>query len=443
MIEGIPLLIIFILSITFIIVMTGKVKLNAFLVLILAAIGYGILSGMNPVTVVKTTTEGFGNLFTSIGIVIVSGTIIGTILEKSGSTITMANTVLNLIGKTKSALAMTITGAIVSIAVFSDSGFVILSSLNKTLAKKANLSMVTMSLSLSVGLMSTHIFVPPTPGPIAAAANLNADLGLVILFGLIVSIPTIIVGYLWALRCGAKYYLEPSIDIDVTSEKKLPNVFDSFSPIIIPIMLITLKSIADFPYHLFGEGKVLTFIDFIGDPTIALLLGVFLAFRLLPQLNEEYINGWVGEGIKNSALIIMITGAGGAFGAVLKATPIGDFMSTSLAHYNIGIFLPFIIAASLKTAQGSATVALITTSAIISPMLPELGLTSELGRVLAVMATSAGSLIVTHANDSYFWIFCQFSGIDPTTAYKTLSVGTVIQGITSMMFIYLLSLILL
>jgi len=442
MIHGPLLLVVFIAAIAFIIVMTARVKMNAFLVLLLASFGVGICSGMEPLMVITTITGGFGGILGYIGIVIIAGTIIGTVLEKSNATLTMANSVLNLIGKTKSALAMSITGAVVSISVFCDSGFVILSSLNKTLAKKTGISMATMAVALSSGLYATHTFIPPTPGPIAAAGNLGADIGLVILFGLVISIPSVCAGYLWATRIGSRYYVEPDIAVDTEHDTAgLPGAFAAFSPIIVPILLITMKSVADFPVHPFGEGNVKLFFDFFGDPTVALLLGVFLAFRLIPKWSEEYINGWVGEGLKNAASIIMITGAGGAFGAILKATEIGDFLSAALARYQLGILLPFIIAAALKTAQGSSTVALITTSALVSPMLPNLGLAADAARALTVISIGAGAMIMSHANDSYFWVVSQFSGLDTTTAYKTHSMATLIQGITAMVFIFLLSLI--
>ena len=442
MIQGGLLLFIFILTIFFIILMTAKVKMNAFLVLLLASFGAGLLSGMEPVTVIQTITGGFGGILSYIGIVIIAGTIIGTMLEKSNATLTMANTVLGLIGKSKSALAMSITGAIVSISVFCDSGFIILSSLNKTLAKKANISMAAMAVALGSGLLATHTFVPPTPGPIAAAANLEADIGIVIVFGLIISVPAVLAGYLWAMKIGSRYHVEiDSVPDSEPEVSELPKAFDAFAPVVIPIVLITLKSIADFPGHPFGEGRVKAFFDFFGDPTAALLLGVFIAFRLIPRWDEEHLNGWVGEGLRNAASIIMITGAGGAFGAILKATAIGDYLSISLAQYSLGIFLPFIVAAALKTAQGSSTVSLITTSALVSPMLSELGLASETGRALTVISIGAGAMIISHANDSYFWVVSQFSGLDTTTAYKTHSMATLVQGLTSIVFIYLISLL--
>lgn len=443
MLAGPLLLVILILSIIFIIYMTAKVKMHAFLVLLLAAFGVGILSGMPLTDVVKTVTGGFGGILSYIGIVIIAGTIIGTLLEKSKGTLTMANAVLNFVGKARTVLAMSLTGAIVSIPVFCDSGFVILSSLNKSLAKKTKISMATMAVALSTGLYATHTLVPPTPGPIAAAGTIGADLGLVILLGIIISIPAIFAGYLWATKYSARFWVEPDIEVEVESEDKvdLPGTFDAFAPIIIPILLITLKSIADFPAHIFGTGWFKTFLDFIGDPTVALIIGIFLAFRLIPAWKEEYISGWVGDGLKNAATIIMITGAGGAFGAILKATPIGDYLGQTLATYHLGIFLPFIIAAALKSAQGSSTVALITTSALVAPLLPSLGLTTPVAKALVVMATGAGAMTISHANDSYFWVVSQFSNLDTTTAYKTHSMATLIQGIVTIIFVAILTVI--
>ncbi|MGP3778587.1 GntP family permease [Halanaerobium saccharolyticum] len=440
MVQGPMLLVILVAAIIFIIYMTARVNLHAFLVLLLASFGVGILSGMPLIEVVNTVTSGFGGILSYIGIVIIAGTIIGTILEKSKGTLTMANTVLGWVGEAKSALAMSITGAIISIPVFCDSGFVILSSLNKSLAKKAKISMATMAVALSTGLYATHTLVPPTPGPIAAAGNLGADLGLVIMFGVVVSIPAILAGYLWATKFASRYWVDADIEIDDgESEVNLPSVFDSFAPIVVPILLITLKSIAEFPANIFGTGNIKTFLVFIGDPTVALLLGVFIAFRLLPSFDKEYINDWVGKGLINAATIIMITGAGGAFGQVLKSTPIGSYLGEVLSTYNLGIFLPFIIAAALKTSQGSSTVAIITTSALLAPMLPSLGLDASVAKALVVMSIGAGAMTVSHANDSYFWVVSQFSNMDTDTAYKAYSTATLVQGVVTISFVAILA----
>lgn len=440
MVQGPMLLVILAVAIGFIIYMTAKVNLHAFLVLLLASFGVGILSGMPLIEVVNTVTSGFGGILSYIGIVIIAGTIIGTILEKSKGTLTMANTVLGWVGEAKSALAMSITGAIISIPVYCDSGYVILSSLNKSLAKKAKISMATMAVALSTGLYATHTLIPPTPGPIAAAGNLDADLGLVIMFGVVVAIPAILAGYLWATKFASRYWVDADIEIEEDeNDFDLPSVFNSFAPIVVPILLITLKSIAEFPANIFGTGNIKTFLVFIGDPTVALLLGVFIAFRLLPSFDKEYISGWVGKGMVNAATIIMITGAGGAFGQILKTTPIGDYLGEVLATYNLGIFLPFIIAAALKTSQGSSTVAIITTSALLAPMLPSLGLATPVAKALVVMSIGAGAMTVSHANDSYFWVVSQFSNMETDVAYKAYTTATLVQGLVTIGFVAILA----
>jgi GntP family gluconate:H+ symporter len=171
------------------------------------------------------------------------------------------------------------------------------------------------------------------------------------------------------------------------------------------------------------------------------MIGLFFAFALLPQFNKDTLSGWVGDGLKDAAIIIMITGAGGAFGTVLSSTPIGDYLGSSLTTLNIGILVPFIIAASLKTAQGSSTVALVTTSALVAPLLPALGLASVIGRVLTVMAIGAGAMTVSHANDSFFWVVAEFSGMDVSTAYKSQTIATLIQGIATIVLVFVLALI--
>jgi len=205
--------------------------------------------------------------------------------------------------------------------------------------------------------------------------------------------------------------------------------------------LIAMRSVAIYPTKPLGEGLVLLAFDFLGQPINALFIGLFLSFLLFPKFNKETLTGWIGDGISAAAPILLITGAGGAFGAILKETQIGETIGNLLADYQLGIFLPFIIAAAFKTAQGSTTVAMVATSALIAPLLTGIGLDSEIGRVLAVMSIGAGAMTISHVNDSYFWVVTQFSGMDVKTGYKTHTLGTLIQGVGSIIFIYLLSLI--
>ncbi len=446
MTETIWLIIVLFVSVLFIILGTTKLKLHPFIVLLFASYIAGAMAGLPIEKIALTIATGFGNIMAYIGIVIVLGTIIGVILEKSNAAIKLAEIVLKLVGKRFPGLAMSIIGYIVSIPVFCDSAFVILSSLKDSIAAKTGKSSVTLSIALATGLYASHTFVPPTPGPIAAAGNLGLEnqLGLVILFGLTIAVFAMFTGYLWASYVGGKYTASeiiPHETVISASELKLPSATKSLLPILVPIILIAVRSIATYPGQPFGEGFLFTFFSFTGQPINALLIGFLLTFFLFPKFNKETLTGWIGDGISAAAPILLITGAGGAFGTILKEAQIGEILGNLLAGYQLGIFLPFIIAAAFKTAQGSTTVALVATSAIIAPLLSTIGLDSLYGKVLAVMATGAGAMTISHANDSFFWVVTQFSGIDVKTGYKTHTLATLIQGVSSMVLIYLLTLI--
>lgn len=421
------------------VIAASKYKFHPFLSLLLAAIVMGFVGGLNENEVTSTLMNGFGKTLGSIGIIIAFGTIIGAYLEKSGGAKTLANWALKTIGKKRSVLAMNITGFIVSIPVYCDSGFIILSSLNKAISKSSKIPLVVLGVSLAAGLYATHVFVPPTPGPLAATAALDADLGLVILLGLVVAIPVALSGYFWAKYLEKRIKpvdLEPSI-AEITTEK-LPKTSSSFIPILIPIILIALKSITNYPTHPFGEGIISNIFNFIGNPVIALLIGVFLAFNLKSKHKEETHFNWVTSGLKEAGIIILITGAGGAFGAILQATGIGDVIGENFSNMQLGLLLPFIVAAVLKSAQGSSTVSIITTAAIMAPILESFGLDSSVGRALTVLSIGAGAMTVSHLNDSFFWVVAQFTGMDTTTALKSQSVSTLIQGLTGILIVMII-----
>ena len=446
MVQGPMLLVILLIAIVMIVVLISRFKVHAFLSLLAASFFVGFAAGMNPVEVSKVIMKGFGGTAERIGIVIIAGTIIGVFLEKTGAALTLAETVLKWVGPNRPALAMSIIGYITSIPVFCDSGFVILSALNKALSKRSGVSMAVMATALSTGLYATHTLVPPTPGPIAAANNLNADLGMVIFIGLCVAIPVTFAGYLWATRFASQYEVlaDASISYEELLErfKVLPSATAAFLPLALPIILIALKSVAGFPGAPFGTGTLKLIIDFIGEPMVALLLGMLCCFFLVPKLNEEVLSGWISDGLKDSAAIIMITSAGGSLGALLAASKIADYLGKSLSTFDLGIFLPFVIAAALKTAQGSSTVALITTSAIVYPLLGSLGLATPMGAVLATMAVGCGAMVVSHANDSYFWVVSQFSDLKVNLAYKCHSMATLVQGLVGIAVVYILKIVL-
>jgi GntP family gluconate:H+ symporter len=442
MVSGSVSLILLAIAVVLIVLATGKWKVNAFVVLIVIAFAYGLAIGLPAADVVKAVREGFGGTLTYIGIVIVAGTIMGYILEKTGAALVMTQTILGLVGHNRAPLAMNIAGYIVSIPVFCDSGYVILTPLNKALSAETKTSMGVMAVALATGLYATHTMVPPTPGPLAAAATLKADLGLVIFYGMIVAIPSALSGLWWALHFGKQYDIDPGVEESysdlMAKYGKLPSAFMSFLPLVMPIVLILLKSLAAYPTKPLGTGGFAKFIDFIGDPVTALMLGVVASLALVPRKDlAEAVDGWMGAGIKDAAIILAITGAGGSFGRVLALSPMKDFIGTNMAHLPLGLFLPFAISAALKTAQGSSTVAIITTSAIMAPLMPQLGLNAAITAVVI----GAGSMVVSHANDSYFWVVSQFSNMPVNTAYKLYTSSTAVVGCVAFVFCYLLSLV--
>lgn len=446
--------------IVFIVVATAGLRLHPFLVLLIAALLGGLAYGLPATKVIDTIGSGFGSILGSIGLVIVFGTIIGVILEKSGAALTMAETVIRALGRRFPTLTMSIIGYLVSIPVFCDSGFVILNSLKNAVAARMKVSVTAMSVALATGLYATHTFVPPTPGPIAAAGNLDlgTNLGLVIGLGLIVALITALAGMFWANRflgrddADAGLLTDEGQTLDAedpfaafkAEHGALPSVFGAFVPIVLPIALICLGSIAAFPTHPVGQGWLSALLQTLGSPVVALALGLVAALPLLPTGQRiSALESRVTAGIVAAAPILMITGAGGAFGAVLKATPLADFIGSHLSALGLGIFMPFIVAAGLKTAQGSSTVALVATSALVAPLLPDIGLASETGRALTVLSIGAGAMTVSHANDSFFWVVSQFSRMPVGLAYRAQTVATLIQGITGIVVVWLMSLVLL
>ncbi len=312
------LVLILLALIAFIVLSTTRLKLHPFLALLAAALIAGFAYQVPTAEIVKTVTGGFGSILGYIGIVIVLGTIIGVILERSGAAITMAESVIRLLGERFPTLTMSIIGYLVSIPVFCDSGFVILNSLKNALAARMKISTIAMSVALATGLYATHTFVPPTPGPIAAAGNLGLDasLGLVIVVGLVVAFVTAMAGMWWANRfVGKDIPLVDDGQVVQTEEDfselrarygKLPSATQAFAPIFVPILLICLGSVAVFPSKPLGEGVLFACLNFLGQPVIALLVGLALACTLLKgQSKREEFHERVVEGIQSAAPILL------------------------------------------------------------------------------------------------------------------------------------------
>jgi len=423
--------------------LTVKFKLHPFLALLFGALIMGFLGGLEPSSIIGILAGGFGSTLTSIGIVIAAGAIIGEYLDRSGGAKILANKILDVVGEKNSPLAMGMTGYIVSIPVFCDSGFIVLSALNKAISKKAGVPLAVLAVALASGLYATHVFVPPTPGPLAAAATLGADVGWVLILGLIVSIPVMGVALVWATKGCKNFKIEYDLDEPAQDDDHIaPSFTLAVVPILMPILLIALKSIAELPSAPFGEAFLYDLSVFIGNPIIALLMGASLSF-LMVRSGNKIKHQWLEEALKKAGIIILITGAGGAFGAILRETNLGDFAAQFTEFGGLGMAIPFIIAAFLKTAQGSSTVAIITAAAITAPLLEPLGFDTTMGKALVVLVIGAGSLTVSHVNDSYFWVVAKFSEMDTTTALRTHTISTLLMGFTGLITVQILAWILL
>ena len=434
-------LICLLIGITLIVVLTSKYRAHAFFALIFSCFVVGLGVQMPVDVVITTIKDGFGNIMKSLGLIIVLGTTLGVLLEYTGATQVMATYIMRKVGEKRSALAMALTGFIVGLPIFCDSGYIVLSGLNKSLAKRTHTPMAIMAVSLATGLYSVHCLIPPHPGAAAAAGLIGVDFGKLILIGIIIAIPATTVGYLWANYMGKKLpdTIEHEDEILVESAQ-LPSVIKSFLPVIVPILLIALKSFIAVDPAL--NSKWLTLFLSLGDPVLALAIGVLLAFNCKHHWDKTSVSKLLHDGVEKAGGILIIIGAGGAFGAILAATKLGDHLSQALALGSMGLFFPFLITFVLKTAQGSSTVAIITAASIVAPLLPALGLDTPNGHLLCVLAMGAGSMMISHANDAYFWVIAKFSGLELKTMLKVYSVATLLMGLTSLAMVYVLSYIL-
>ena len=424
------------ITILWIVLGTSLAKLHPFVVLFSAALLLGILLGLPLIDSLTLVQQGFGQIIEKIGLLILFGTTIGVAMERSGATLSLAQSILKTLNRLPLPYAISSIGYLVSIPVFCDAAFVILSHLNKTLSKQTKTPLVGLTVALSTGLFAPHVLVPPTPGPLAAAANLELNnLFLLIAMGAVVAFLLILVGGAYGHYLTKKNtWEEPQSEPEETEIEKiqLPSFAKSILPIALPIVLMCLGTLLEI---VSADLPGLAVLSFVTNPTVALAIGMLVAFSLTTKQKKAFLNTTMKKGIAQAAPILMITGMGGALGSIIQTIPLKAYAESLAAIEGLGILLPFLIAALLKSAQGSSTVAIITTSSLIFPLLPILGMDTEMGKVWAIMALGVGSMTVSHANDSYFWIVTQMSGMDVKTAYKTHTVGTLIQGCTGLIVV--------
>ncbi len=460
--TGLPLIIIFILAIVVMIFMISKFKIHPFISIMLISLVLGIIAG---IPVVDKTLEdgtkisglasvigaGFSGTFSSIGIVIILGALIGSVLEVTGAALKLADMVIKLVGEKNPVLAVELMGWVVSIPVFCDSGFVILNPIRKAIAQRTKESSVAMTVGLASGLYISHVFIPPTPGPIAAANTLGIgnNLLLVMALGAVCSIFPLIAGLFYAKFIGKRVKADDEVgegEVVKTYEElvaeygKLPSGFSSLAPIIVPIILMSLSSIATMTKM---KGGFADMINFLGTPIIALAVGAgFAAAQLAGAGKMDKFYDITNDTLKTVGPILFVTAAGGVLGKVIAASDMVNYISEHATVLStMGIFFPFLLSAILKSAQGSSTVALTTTAGIVAPLLPVLGFTSPIRVTLVCMAIGAGAMTVSHANDSYFWVVTNFGAMSPERGYKTQTVNTLVMGVAAIIEIAILSFI--
>ena len=461
--TGLSLIIAFVLAVVIMIVAISKFKVHPFLAIMAISLILAMVAGIPLVDVKdadgKVVTSGipsvigagFSGTFSSIGIVIILGALIGSILEQTGAALKLADMVVKLVGKKNPELAMGLMGWVVSIPVFCDSGFVILDPIRKALVKKTRTSSVAMTVALSCGLYISHVFIPPTPGPIAAANTLGIGENLLLVIGLGVacSVFPLVAGLVFAKFIGKKVKSADEKAQDqgivktyeelVAEYGKLPNGINALAPIIVPILLMAMGTIGG---QVGITGTALNILNFLGTPIIALAVGTIFAvvqLGLAGKMKKFY--EITNDTLKTVGPILFVTAAGGVLGKVISSTTMVAYIKENANFLmDLGIFFPFLLAAILKTAQGSSTVAITTTAGIMAPMMASLGLDTPVLAALTVMAIGAGAMTVSHANDSYFWVVTNFGEMTPDQGYKTQTLLTLVMGIASIIGIFILSL---
>lgn len=457
MITGYGLLISFVISIVILLVSIIKFKMNPFLALLITSIITGFLVKMPINEISANISTGFGNTLGSIGIVIGLGIVFGNILSEAGATESIAKGLLAKTGVKNSALAITTAGFLISIPVFMDAAFVIMMPIVKYVAKTTKKSLMVFVCALGIGTIVGHALVIPTPGPLSVAANVNADVGFFILYSIIVAFPAALAGGWLYGKVFEKYpayegeeEISSNDDMNDTqsygdvyaksevgeSVKEIPGFRVSMIALLFPIVVILAANIGKM---FLQEGAIMyEALSFLGDKNIAILLGIIVSVALLRKYTKKSLGDVIVEAAESAGLILLITGAGGAFGAVINASGIGTFLVETMSGWNISVIvLGFILSVLLRLSQGSTTVALVTTSSILGPAIAITGMSP----ILVGLAICAGGTGFSLPNDSGFWVLSRFSGLSVKDTLKSWTVGGTIASLTAFIIVLLISFI--
>lgn len=418
----------------------AKWRWHVFLALLVPLLLFGVIPGVQRNNFIAAFESGFGSTLGSIGVVIVLGSIIAEALRHTGAIQTITQTMVSAVGSTRMPLALTLTGFVLGIAIFSDVAYVILNPLVHSAARMMGVTISVMSIGLVGSLQLTHAIVPPTPGPLAAAAIVGADIGTTIIFGGIACLAGSLGSWVWG-----QYVVGPRIptmaadeyvaDDFLDSDAERPGAWASYAPIAVPIVLISAQSVSRLflpEGHIVRDG-----LAYIGWPVIALSIGVWLSFRNIrtPEHRKASTNAWVEEALRISAMILVVTGLGGSLSEILRGTPAVDYISGIFAAYGLpAILLPFVIGIIGNMITGSTTVGVITAASLVAPMLGSLSLSPE----AAMLAGASGSVIIKYVNSSYFWVCTSLSKLSANDAILGYGGATLVGGIVSFLVVCLL-----
>ena len=408
-----------------------RFKIKPFLTLLIASFLSGIFLKIDILETLYLIYKGFFSIVLIIGPIIIIGTVLGKFLNETGTSKKMVNTFISYFGIDNIPLSLNLIGLIISIPVFCDAAFILMSSIIKDLSRITKKNIILLSVCLATGLYSAHVFIPPTPGPIAASAIINADIGLLFLIGIVVGIIVSISAYIWMKFLFKKEFKIKPVEIkshDFTSDRSIV----SFLPVIVPILLISASTIIKYPKLDINQLPFLKIFEIIGKPEIALLIGFIMTLIFLKKDEIQSTPQWIIKSLKNSFGILLITGAGGALGYIIRESEIIDNLNLNIATGLASIFSVFILATIIKTIQGSSTVAIVTTCAITAPILQSIGMTSELEKVILIISIGSGAMTISHVNDSYFWVVTKYSNIEMNDVLKYFSSATLIQGLTGL-----------
>ena len=434
-------------GIALLLLLVVKLRVPAFLALLITSLLVGLSSGLEPQQVIDSIKNGMGGTLGFVAIVVGLGAILGQILESSGGIQRIADSLIQSFGSGKIQWSLGVTGFIVAIPVFFDVAFIILAPLLYGLANRSGRSLLYYAIPLLAGLAITHSFIPPTPGPIAVAELIKADLGWVILFGALAGIPAMIIAGPWFGQFIANRLFVPvpeaHRDQSTAADVSAPSFAWMSSIILLPLVLIMLATTA--PFVLVAESPLLTVVSFLGHPFVALTIATILALiiaRKKCDLSREALLNIANKGLEPAGVVILITGAGGAFKQVLIDSGVGQMLASVFIEAQFSVFiLGFLIAAITRVAQGSATVAMITGAGLMAPIL-ELQPMSAPSLGLLVIAISSGATILSHVNDSGFWLVSRYLGLSEKDTLKTWTVMTTLISLVGLASCLVISLFL-